>query len=136
MVANFTYFIYMKRSFFRAAIVSMLLYGCTTWTLTKLLEKNLDGNYTRMLRAILNRSCRQHPTKQLLYSHLPPIRKTIQVRRTRPAGHCWRSRDLISDVLRWTSSHGWAKPGRLARTYIQQFCENTGCSSPQYSYWY
>ena len=33
---------------------SILLYGCTTWTLTKLLEKKLDSNYTRMLRAILN----------------------------------------------------------------------------------
>ena len=45
----------MKRSFFQAAIVSILLYGCTTWTLTKRLEK-IDGNYTRMLRAILNKS--------------------------------------------------------------------------------
>ena len=44
----------MKRCFFRAAVVSILLYGCTTWTLTKRLEKKLDGNYTRMLRAILN----------------------------------------------------------------------------------
>ena len=43
----------MKRSFFQAAVVSLLLYGCTTWTLTKRLEKKLDGNYTRMLRAIL-----------------------------------------------------------------------------------
>ena len=42
----------MKRSFFQAADVSILLYGCTTWTLTKRLEKKLDGNYTRMLRAI------------------------------------------------------------------------------------
>ena len=42
----------MKRSFFLAAVVSILLYGCTTWTLTKRLEKKLDGNYTRMLRAI------------------------------------------------------------------------------------
>ena len=49
----------MKRSFFQAAIVSILLYGCTSWTLTKLLEKKLDGNYTRMLRAILNRSWRK-----------------------------------------------------------------------------
>ena len=72
-----------KRSFFQAAIVSILLYGCTTWTLTKWLEKKLDGNYTRMLRAILNRSWRQHPTKQQLYGHLPPITKTIQVTRTR-----------------------------------------------------
>ena len=43
-----------KRSFFQAAVVSILLYGCTTWTLTKRLKKKLDGNYTRMLRAILN----------------------------------------------------------------------------------
>ena len=53
----------MKRSFFQAAVVSILLYGYTTWTLTKRLEKKLDGNYTRMLRAILNKSWRQHPTK-------------------------------------------------------------------------
>ena len=33
-------------------IVSILLHGCTTWTLSKRLEKKLDGNYTRMLRAI------------------------------------------------------------------------------------
>ena len=46
----------MKRSFFQAAIVSILLHGCTTWTLTKSLEKKLDGNYTRMLQAILNKS--------------------------------------------------------------------------------
>ena len=59
----------MKRSFFQAAVVSILLYGCTTWTLTKRLEKKLDGNYTRMLRAILNKSWRQHPTKQQLYGH-------------------------------------------------------------------
>ena len=28
----------MKRSFFQAAVTSILLYGCTTWTLTKRLE--------------------------------------------------------------------------------------------------
>ena len=56
-----------------------------------------------MLRAILNKSWRQHPTRHQLYGHLPPITKTIQVRRTRHAGHCWRSRDeLIRDVLLWT----------------------------------
>ena len=31
----------MKRSFFQAAVTSILLYGCTTWTLTKRLEKKL-----------------------------------------------------------------------------------------------
>ena len=119
----------MKRSFFQAAVVSILLYGCTTWTLTKRLKKKLDGNYTRMLRAILNKSWRQHHTRHQLYGHLPPITKTIQVRRTRHAGHCWRSKDeLISDVLLWTPAYGQAKAGRPARSYIQQLCEDTGCS--------
>ena len=90
----------MKRSFFQAAVVSILLYGCTTWTLTKRLEKKLDGNYTRMLQTILNKSWGQHPTRHQLYGHLPPITKTIQVRRTRHAGHCSRRRDQFrSDVL-------------------------------------
>ena len=75
----------MKRNFFQAAVASILLYGCTAWTPIKRLEKKLDGNYTRMLRAILNNSWRQHPRRH--YGYLPPITKTIQVRRARHAGH-------------------------------------------------
>ena len=119
----------MKRSFFLEAVVSILLYGCTTWTLTKRLEKKLDGNYTRILWAILNKSWRQHPTKHQLYGHLPPITKTIQVRRNRHARHCWGSGDeLISDVLLWTPAYGQAKAGQPTKTYIQQLYEDTGYS--------
>ena len=65
----------------------------------------------------------------LHYGHLPPITKTMQARRTRHAGHCWRSKDeLISDVLLWTPAYGQAKAGWPARTYIQKLCEDTGCS--------
>ena len=110
--------------FFQAAVMLILLYGCTIWTLTKRMEKKLDSNYTRMLRAILNKSWRQYPTKQQLYGHLLLTMKTIQVRWTRNAGHCWRSRD----ELLWTPSHGRAKAGWPARTYIQQLCVDTGCS--------
>ena len=117
-----------KRKFFQAVVVSVLLYGCTTWTLTKRLEKKLDGTYTRMLRAVLNKSWKQHPTKQQLYGHLPPISQTIRERRTRHAGHCWRSKDeLISDVLLWTPTHGYPSVGRPAKTYIHQLCEDTDC---------
>ena len=130
-----------KRSFFsflQAAVVSILLYGCTTQTLTKYMEKKLDGNYTRMLRGVLKKSWWQNPhktaavwpptthlgntpTKQQLYGHLPPITKTVQVRRTRHAEDCWKSKDeLISNIILWTPSHGRAKVGRSAKTYIQQ----------------
>ena len=120
----------MKCSFFQAVVVSILLYGCTTWTLTKQLEKKLNGNYTRMLWAILNKSWQQHPTRHQLYGHLPPVTKTIQARRTRHDGHCWRSKDeIVSDVLLWTPTYGQSKAGRPARTYIQQLCDDMGCGS-------
>ena len=41
------------------------------------------------------KSWQQHPTRHQLYGHLPPITKTIKARRTRHAGHCWRSKDEI-----------------------------------------
>ena len=95
----------MKRSFFQSTIVSILLYGCTTGTLTKWMEKKLDGNYTRMLRAILNKSWRQHPTKQQLYGHLPPITKTIKIWRTRPVEKKGRAHKWCTpiDPFTWTS---------------------------------
>ena len=43
----------MKLSFFQAAVVSILLYGCTTWSLTKRMEKKLDGNYTSNIEQVL-----------------------------------------------------------------------------------
>ena len=63
-----------KHNFFQAVVVSIQLYGCTTWMLTKHMEKKLDSNCTTMLWAILNKT-------------------TIQIRWTRYARHCKRSKD-------------------------------------------
>ena len=59
-----------NHSFFQVAVVSILLYRCTIWTLTKRMEKKLNGNYTRMLRAVLNKSWKQpSPSPQKNNSH-------------------------------------------------------------------
>ena len=56
------------------------------------MEKTLNGNYTRMLRAVLNKSRKQYPTKQQLYVQQPPTTiKTIQIRRI-------RVQDIAGDV--------------------------------------
>ena len=110
-------------------LLYLLLKLVTTWTLTKCMGEKLDSNYMRMLWAVLNKSWKQHYSKQQLYGHLLTITKTIKVRRTRHVRPCWRSKDeLVSDVLQWTLSHGLTKVGRPARTYLQQLCANTGCS--------
>ena len=98
-----------KRNFFEAVVVSILLYRCTTWMLTKRLVKKLNGSYTRMLWGILNKSCRQHPTKHQLHGHLPPNMKTIQVRRTRHAGHKWCTP---------LDSHIWPRKSRMTDSNI------------------
>ena len=53
----------LKRNFFRAMVESVLLYGSEAWPLTKKQEKKLDETYTKMLRAILNISWKEHPSK-------------------------------------------------------------------------
>ena len=89
------------------------------------MEKKVDGNYTRMLRAILNKSWRENPQRSSCIVTYHPSK----IRRTRHVGYCWRSRDeFISDVLLWAPSHGRAKAGWPAQTYIQQFSADTGCS--------
>ena len=92
----------LKRSFFRAVVESVLLYGSTTWTLTKAMENRLDGTYTRMLRAVLNIHWKKHPTLNQLYDKLPRISQVLRGRRLQLAGHSWRSKnELVSDVLLW-----------------------------------
>ena len=94
--------------------------------ITKHIEKRLDGNYTRMVHAVLNRSWKQHPTYQKLYGHLLFISLTIQVRWTKHAGHCWRSKDqLMSGILLWTPTHRCVRVGWPAKTCIHQYCVDT-----------
>ena len=64
-----------KRGFLQALAVSILLYGCATFMLTKRNAKKLDRNYSRILCIILNTSRKQHSTKQQLYGHLIPSQK-------------------------------------------------------------
>ena len=71
-----------KHSFFQTVLVSILLYEYITWTLTKYMERMLDRNDTRMLRAILNKFWKQHRTKQQLHGHESPIFKNIQIIQT------------------------------------------------------
>ena len=63
-----------KQDFFHAMAV-----GTNVWM------HHLDEDFTRMLH-VLNKSWKQHLTKQLLYGHIPPISQTFLVRQTRNAG--------------------------------------------------
>ena len=88
-----------------------------------------DGNYTRILHAVLNRSWMKYPTKQQLYDHLPPILQSIQVKWARYAGHQWRRKDeLIGVVHQYTPCTWIHQCWHSCKIYIQQVCADTACS--------
>ena len=107
----------------------MLIYGYNiyvNWNLIQALEKRINGNYTRMLRAILNRSCKDYPNNKDIYGNIPDICTSIRQQIFRFSGHCWRSKlELASDVIIWQPTHGKIKRGRPRRTYVEQLVDDT-----------
>ena len=63
-----------KLDSFQTVALSVLLYGCTTWTLMKRSEKNLDESYTSCFEQILEAA----PYETAAVRQLTPISQTIQ----------------------------------------------------------
>ena len=81
-----------------------------------------------MLRAILNRSWKDHPNNKDIYGNIPDICSSIRHQRLRFSGHCWRSKfELASDVIIWQPTHGKRKRGRPRMTYVDQLVDDTLC---------
>ena len=76
-----------KCVFFQTVIVSILLCGCTTWTLGKRYEKKkLDSNCSRMVRTILKKILEATSHKTAAVRPPTSNHQTIQKRWTRHAG--------------------------------------------------
>ena len=73
----------MKIRIFTALVESVFLYGSETWTMTKRLNKIVDGCYTRMLRMALdvNQYTQRITKRRKLYGALPKLSSKIAQRR-------------------------------------------------------
>ena len=93
-----------KREFFQAVTVSVLLHSCTTWT---------TGCATE---GFCSEEIQEATLHKITAKHLPRhISQTIPARQTSHAGHCWNSRDeFISNILSWTPTDGHTNYGRPA----------------------
>ena len=110
-------------------VVSVLLYRCTPWTLTKCIEKKLDRNAQECYVRFWTNPGINIPQNSCCKVTNLFISETIQIRRTRHAGYCCRNKgELISNVLLWIPSHKWTGVGRPASTYLKQLCTDTGGS--------
>ena len=119
----------LKVKFFRACVESILLYNSETWTVTRSMEIEIDGLYTKLLRRILNLSWRDHVTNKELYGDIPPLSSTIRQRRMRFAGHCFRAGDQPVSKLVFWSPKGKRSRGPGLKTYPKMLAEDTGVNS-------
>ena len=119
----------LKVHFFSATVEHVLTHGSETWTLTKTLQKQLDGCYTRMLRMALNISWKQKLTNEQLYQDLPPISSKVRCQRMRLAGHCHRHpEEIASQLVFWEPTRGKPNRGRPAVSYIDNLKADTNLS--------
>ena len=108
-----------KIKLFTATVESVLLYGCAAWTVTKALEKRINGCYTRMLRMALGVSWKQKLTNEQLYQDLPPVTSKVTDRRLKLAGHCIRHTEVsASSLVLWEPTKGKRNVGKPTITYI------------------
>ena len=115
-----------KVRLFIATVESVLLYNCNTWTLTKQMEKSLNGMYTRMLRMALNVSWKQHITNEDLYGDLPKVTSKIAMHRLKLAGHCVRHpEEIASQLVLWQPVRGRPGRGRKPTDFIDVIKQDT-----------
>ena len=115
----------LKLAFFHTTVSSVLLYGSSTWTLTKKLETKLNGCYTKMLRVVNNVKWQQRLSNNVLYDNLPSITITIATQRVSFAGHCFRSKEVVRKLILWEPRCGKNTRGRPARNFINQLTDDT-----------
>ena len=119
-----------KIQLFRATTETILLYGSSTWTLTKQEERALDGTYTRMLRKVLNIGWNEKVSNDTLYGSLCKITNTIKSRRLKLAGHVFRDKTSPAHLtVTWMPSHGYANRGKPKTTFVDTLLADTSTST-------
>ena len=97
------------------------MYGSETWTMTKRLNRVLDGCYTRILSMALNinQLYRDRVSNAELYGNLPRESFKVRQKRLTLAGHAIRHPELLmSKVILWKPVHGHRGRGRPRATYV------------------
>ena len=119
----------LKINLFRSTVESILLYGAETWAMTKTMNSEIDGTYTRLLRHALNINWRQHVTNVDLCGDLPKISSVTQQRRSRLAGHCYRSDETVANLMLWKPKHGCRRSGRPKLACVTLLTQDTGLTN-------
>ena len=125
-----------KIRIYRAAVLTVLLYGCEAWTTTEAQNSRVEAFHQRCLRRILRIQWYKRVTNRevLERARIEPISKFIGNGRLRWFGHLVRMpEDRVPNRLyHWVPSHGKRSRGRPRKTWpscvLNDFRDATGNS--------
>ena len=126
-----------KISLFSATVVSVLLYGCETWTLTAALEKKIQAFENKCLRKLLQISWTEHKTNNYVWSKIEslagpqePLLSTAKRRKLKWFGHNTRRCSLSKTIMQGTVQ-GQRTRGRPRKNWHGNIREWTGLQNHQ-----
>lgn len=102
-----------KFKLYKALVVSILLYGCETWTILREDERRIQAFETKCLRRLLGISFREHRTNEYVLNTIrnlvgpqEPLLATIKRRKLAWFGHHTRHDSLSKTILQGTVEGG------------------------------
>ncbi|KAI8494650.1 hypothetical protein Bbelb_278760 [Branchiostoma belcheri] len=126
-----------KHKLYKALVVTILLYGCETWTLLAETEMKIQSFETKCLRRLLQISYKEHKTNkyvrelvQSLVGPQEPLLTTVRRRILQRFGHITRHTSLAKTILQGTLEGG-RKRGRQRKTWLDNIKEWTSLNVPE-----
>jgi hypothetical protein len=121
-----------KYKLFKSLVVSILLYGCETWTLHADTERRIQAFENKCLRRLLRISYLEHKTNQFVQDTVSafvgpqePLLATVKRRKLAWFGHVTRHNSLCKTILQGTLEGG-RRRGRQKKSWMQNVKEWTG----------
>ncbi|KAI8480549.1 hypothetical protein Bbelb_417290 [Branchiostoma belcheri] len=111
-----------KIKLFNVTCVSVFLYGCKTWVLTRDMEDKINSFATSCLRIMLNIKRIDHVSNRELYkaTNTQPLIFRVRQRQLRFIGHALRMpvEEPLRSYALYVPPHGRRRPGRQRMSYL------------------
>ena len=125
-----------KIKLYKALVLSILLYGCESWTMTAETTGRIQAFETKCYRRMLGISWKDHKTNDFVRAQIAllagpqePLLALVKRRKLTWFGHVTRHNSLPKTVLQGTLEGG-RKRGRPAKNWMDNIKEWTRMSSP------
>ena len=126
-----------KIRLYRSLVLSILLYGCESWTLTATMSKKIESFETKAFRRLLRISWVEHRTNldvirciEDLAGPQEPLLSVVKRRKLGWFGHISRRDGSLAKTIMQGTLEGSRRRGRPRKSWVDNIHDWTGLDSP------